>query len=409
MLLSMILCFLICAKTTTAFDINDIRGRTLSSLSPPKAESICAQVLGLWNVFTASYLNEINVSNSCWVEENKALSFGTMKLKAFIVSLVSCSLAVFCFTGCTSNDDEGSILIEAPYKIITDSIEDYPKRADLYQRRGTLLVQAEELDLAKGDFRRAWNLQSSEDHAISLASLLMKQNSDSAILFIEEALKKLPQSLILQVSLARGYQQKKNYEGALNVCNNIIAQFPGQIDALLLKAELLKTMNRGAEALQTLEQAYRYAPFDAELAHNLAFEYAQVKNPKALAVADSLIRMDSSKSHAEPYYIKGVYFANNGNSAQALHFFDQAIQHNYYFLDAYMDKGTLLYDRKDYKQALNTFQLAARVSPTFADAYYWQGKTQEAMGNQQEAKQNYQRAYSLDKSLTDAKAAADKL
>ena len=332
-----------------------------------------------------------------------------MKLKAFIGSLVIYSFAILYFTGCTSNDNEGSTLAEAPYKPITDSIKDYPNRSDLYHRRGTLLVQAEELDLAKGDFRKAWNLQASEDHAISLASVLMKENSDSAVLFIEDALKKLPQSLILQVSLARGYQQKKNYEGALNVCNNIIARFPGQIDALLLKAELLQTMNRGAEALQTLEQAYRYAPFDAELAYNLAFEYAQVKSPKALAVADSLIRMDSSKSHAEPYYIKGVYFANSGNSAQALLFFNQAIQHNYYFLDAYMDKGILLYDQKDYTQALKTFQLAARVSPTFADAYYWQGKTQEAMGNQQEAKQNYQRAYSLDKSMTEAKAAADKL
>jgi tetratricopeptide (TPR) repeat protein len=327
-----------------------------------------------------------------------------MKLKALF-----CSLVIIYFVGCKDNNNEGSILTEPPYQTITDSIQDYPNRADLYQRRGALLVQAEELDLAKADFTKAWSLQGSEDNAISLASVLMKKNKDSAILFIEQALQKLPQSIVLQVSLARGYQQKKNYQGALTVCNSILAQFPNQIDALLLKAELLQTMDRSKEALQTLEQAYQYAPFDAELTHNLAFEYAQVKNPKALAIADSLIKMDTSQSHAEPYYIKGVYYANTGNTTQALSFFNQAIQHDYYFLDAYMEKGTMLYDQKDYTQALKTFQLAARVSPMFADAYYWQGKVQEAMGNKQEAKQNYQRAYSLDRSLTEAKTAADKL
>jgi tetratricopeptide (TPR) repeat protein len=322
---------------------------------------------------------------------------------------VVCALLFVGLLGCSDSEDETSILTKPPYNTITDSIRQFPNRADLYHRRGTLLLQAENQELAEADLRKAWELQGSEDHAISVASLLMKKNRDSAIMFIEQALNKLPQSIVLQVSLARGYQQKKNYEGALAICNNIIAQFPNQIDALLLKAELLQSMNKGKEALQTLEQAYTYAPFDAELAYNLAFEYAQTKNPRALAVADSLIKMDSSQSHAEPYYIKGVYYANQGYTAQALNFFDQAIQHDYYFLDAYMEKGTLLYDNKDYQQALNTFQLAARVSPTFADAYYWQGKVQEAIGKKQEAKQNYQRAYSLDKSLTEAKTAADKL
>ena len=84
-------------------------------------------------------------------------------------------------------------------------------------------------------------------------------------------------------------------------------------------------------------------------------------------------------------------------------------EHDYYFLDAYMDKGILLYDNKEYAQALQTFQLAAKISPTFADAYYWQGKVQEAMNKKQEAKQNYERAYSLDKSLIEAKSAAEKL
>jgi TolA-binding protein len=53
--------------------------------------------------------------------------------------------------------------------------------------------------------------------------------------------------------------------------------------------------------------------------------------------------------------------------------------------------------------------LAAKVSPTYAEAYYWMGKTKEAMGKNTEAKSDYQRAYGLDKTLTEAKQAADRL
>ena len=90
-------------------------------------------------------------------------------------------------------------------------------------------------------------------------------------------------------------------------------------------------------------------------------------------------------------------------------FFNQAIQHDYYFLDAYMEKGSLFYNAKNYEEALETFELAAKVSPTFAEAYYWMGKTKEALGQKEEAKLDYQRAYGLDKTLTEAKQAADKL
>jgi tetratricopeptide (TPR) repeat protein len=69
----------------------------------------------------------------------------------------------------------------------------------------------------------------------------------------------------------------------------------------------------------------------------------------------------------------------------------------------------LFFNAKNYKEALETFQLAAKVSPTYAEAYYWMAKTNEAMGNKAEAKSDYQRAYGLDKTLTEAKQAADRL
>jgi len=89
--------------------------------------------------------------------------------------------------------------------------------------------------------------------------------------------------------------------------------------------------------------------------------------------------------------------------------FNDAIQHDYYFLNAYIEKGKVLFDEKKYTDAMKVFQLANTISATFPDAYYWMGKCQEAVGQKDEAKLNYQRAYGLDKTFTEAKEAADRI
>ncbi len=108
-------------------------------------------------------------------------------------------------------------------------------------------------------------------------------------------------------------------------------------------------------------------------------------------------------------YYKGIYFSNINDKAKALSLFDQALQHNYYYLNAYIEKGRILYEQKKFGDALKTFQLANTISATFPDAYFWIGKCQEAMGQKEEAKLNYERAYGLDNTFTEAKEAADKL
>lgn len=58
---------------------------------------------------------------------------------------------------------------------------------------------------------------------------------------------------------------------------------------------------------------------------------------------------------------------------------------------------------------MKTFALGQKLSPGAAEFYFWVARTQEAMGNKADAKANYERAYALDKSLTEAKASAEKI
>src|SRR5687768_17036938 len=219
----------------------------------------------------------------------------------FLLPLVLCVLA-----GCNQEGTDAGLLAAPPYEQLTDSIRLQPADAALYYRRGSLLYQHNEKQLAEADLKKAWQLQPTEPHALSVVTVLIDRNRDTAIRFIEQALQQLPQSISLKIARARGYQQKGDLQKSLAICDEILQSHPNALDAWQLKAEIYKEQGNTAAALTALENAYAYAPFDVSLSYELAFAYAEAKNPKVLALTDSLILMDTSETHAEPYYFKGV-------------------------------------------------------------------------------------------------------
>lgn len=216
-------------------------------------------------------------------------------------------------------------------------------------------------------------------------------------------------SLTTQIALARGYEDKKQYDKALGIADAMLQKFPGQLDAIGIKAEIFKQQGKEAEALALLEKAYSLQPRDKETAYNLAYEYANAKSPKALSLTDTLVKYDKTETVARAWYIKASYYNNTGNPKEALRYYDSSNLADYNFLDTYLDKGRLLYGQKKYEQALKSFALGQKLSPGAAEFYFWVAKTQEAMGNRSDAKTNYERAYALDKTMTEAKEAADRL
>jgi tetratricopeptide (TPR) repeat protein len=326
--------------------------------------------------------------------------------------LILLIVAVSILTGCNNNEETspfGDLLNQQPYAPLTDSLKKEPKNAELYFMRAVLLNRDSLPEPALADFQKAWSLDKQEKYAYGVSSLLIDKKSDSAIIFLQSALKEVPKSILLRLSLARAQDAKGETDAALATSNEILQLNPQQVDVLVLKSDLLEKKEQMAESIAVLEQAYAIAPQDLELNYNLAYKYAENKNSKVIRLCDSLAAKDSLKIHAEPYYYKGIYYSNINEKAEAINQFNESIKHDYQFKNAYIEKGRIYYDQKKYPDALKVFQLVMRLSPSFADSYYWIAKCQEATGEKAEAKLNYQRAYGLDKTFTDAKEAADKL
>ena len=329
---------------------------------------------------------------------------------AKIITLI-CFVLIF-ISSCTDKESKspfGEILNQPPYTALTDSIKDDPKNDQLYFNRAVLLNTNNLPEPALADFKKAWSIKKDEKYAFGLSNLLLGKNPDSAINFLREALAVLPNSFLLQLTLVRSLNEQNKTDEALQLANNILKNNPDQVDVLKIKAALLDKKGNPAEAITLLEKAYRLTPYDIDLNFDLAYKYAENKNEKVISLCDSLIRIDTLGLHVEPYYYKGIYFSNLNDKSRALMLFNQAIQHDYYFLNAYIEKGRVLYDQKKMTEALKTFQLANTISPKFSDAWFWMAKCQEAMGQKEEALLNYQRAFALDNGFIEAKEAADKL
>jgi tetratricopeptide (TPR) repeat protein len=331
----------------------------------------------------------------------------------FFRTFLPVSILFIIISGCGNNNDGDSpyaeLLSQPPYASLTDSIQHNPSNPDLYYHRGILLFKNNNNPPALADFRKAWSMEKKEIYALDISNVLLTEKPDSAIAFLKDALKLLPSSIPLHINLIQAYANVQKTDEALALCNFILKQHPDHVGILMMKADLQEQKNDTIGSMNTLEQAYRFAPANEDLCYNLAFKFAQNKNSKVLTLCDSLLQNDALGKNAEPYYFKGVYYSNINDRASALTYFNKAIAADYTFLDAYMDKGRILFNEKKYNDAVTDLQLALKISPAYADAYYWLGKCQEMLGQKQDAKLNYQRAFGLDKTLTEAKEAADKL
>ena len=318
----------------------------------------------------------------------------------------------YLLTGCNSNEDSSpysEVLAQPPYSVLTDSIKKEPKRDELYFRRAVLLNKNNFPEPALADFKKAWSLRQNESYAIGVSNILVEKKPDEATAFLKEALNALPKSLFLQLSLARAYNAMDKTDDALGVCNAILLEQPDQVNTLMLQTELYQKKGDSAAVLKNLEKSYSLAPLNLEIAFKLAYQYAETKNPKVIPLTDTLILRDSLHLHADPYYVKGLYYSNTGDKEKAIQYFNETIKRDYNYLNAYIEKGKALLDQQKVTPAYKVFGLANTIDPSFADAWFWMAKCQEQMDLKDDAKLNYEKAYSLDKTFTEAKEAAEKI
>lgn len=192
------------------------------------------------------------------------------------------------------------------------------------------------------------------------------------------------------------------YKAAIAEMDSLILKDRGNYGLWFKLAKINEHASDTAEAIRCYQTALKiYRSPDGLLA--LTNLFAETKNIATLALCEELDNLKMGREYdSYTNFFRGVYHARIGEKLVAINYFDKSIINNYTFIDAYMEKGFVLYDAKKFDDALSIFSKASSISFTFADAFYWQGKCFEAKGDKSKAIEQYQQALKLDNNFQQA-------
>ncbi|MEO6188582.1 MAG: tetratricopeptide repeat protein [Ginsengibacter sp.] len=225
---------------------------------------------------------------------------------------------------------------------------------------------------------------------------------------LKQQIKQYPDSLMLVQNLIEIYRHEGAYDSAIALTNSEIARDSGNAYLWNMKATLHFENEDTTNAIKSLEYAVNLYPLPEYLSA-LGTVYAEVKDPKALIIANELLKTNMMKYGKDAFFIKGLYFNFSGNRAKAINFFDSTLQMDFTYMFAYREKAIALYELGKYEAALITLNRAVTIQNNFDEGYYWMGKCYEKMNMKDEAIQSYQNALLYDKNFFEARTAWERL
>lgn len=289
------------------------------------------------------------------------------------------------------------------FKNLNDSIRQFPADASLYLRRANRLAQENAHELAYADFEKAWSLNPSLENALPYsANLEILGKHRERLALLESLSQKFPSSTQVCRLLADAYTASGKPGQALIILNDMTAKDSLDPETWYEKALLFEQLKDTTRAISALQKAYStrgIVTYGLELAHI----YAEQKNPRCLDICNYILKQDSAKILLDPFFIKGIYYANTKQYPKAIAQFDSCITRDWKTTDAYLEKGRAYFHMKNFNAAMQTFNMAITVTNTDPDAYYWLGRCYEAQNRKTDAVINYRKAVLLDKDFIEAR------
>jgi tetratricopeptide (TPR) repeat protein len=225
---------------------------------------------------------------------------------------------------------------------------------------------------------------------------------------LKMAIRNYPDSLLLVQNLIEAYSDEGSYDSALAITDAQIKKDSNNAYLWNMKATLHFENNDTVNAINALEHAVDIYPLPQYLVA-LGTIYAEVKNQKALIIANGLLRANRVKSGADAMFLKGLYYSYTDDKYKAINYFDSSLHMDFTYMFSYREKAIALYDLEKYKDALEVLKRAVTVQNNFDEGYYWMGRCYEKLDSTNNAIQNFQMALLYDKNFTEARAALDSL
>jgi tetratricopeptide (TPR) repeat protein len=225
---------------------------------------------------------------------------------------------------------------------------------------------------------------------------------------LKDLIKKYPDSILLHESLVQNYRDSGDYDAAIAEAKITISKDSSNGDLWDHLFWLYYEDQDTTNAIASLEKA-TVLTSNPQYYITLGSVYAQNKNPNALAIADKLYHYPTADYKKEALFIQGLYYSTIGEREKAIPLFDQSLEIDYTYFDAYREESICLYNMGRYEDAIKKLQKAVSIKSDFSVAYYWMGRSFEKLNNKKDAISSYQLALQVDPDYEDAKDALKNL
>ena len=176
---------------------------------------------------------------------------------------------------------------------------------------------------------------------------------------------------------------------------SILAENPGQFDALHLLGLARHQQGHAVEALRLIGAALRAQPGSADALSNYGLVLDALKRcEEALASFDQALALD--RRHVNALNNRALTLSNLGRAEEALASWDEALTADPDHLQALHNRGNALHSRKRHEEALADYDRFLAVGGDDIDVLNNRGGSLAALGRLAQAIESYDRAIAID-------------
>lgn len=315
------------------------------------------------------------------------------------ISAFQLLLLLVLMTACGNNGTDmpkDEIFNDPAIAKITDNISRNPENAELYFKRGLLLIQHQKDSLALNDLKKAVSLDSGKaEYYSAIGDLLFEHKDlDGSVQWLEKALAINPKDIRAHLKVAKMSLYLKEYGDAFKEINTVLRQDVYNPEAYFLKGLVYKDMNDTAKAISSFETAVQVSPDHYNSIIQLGLLHSAKKQPVAIQYFENAWSKDTTDVF--PLFAIGFYYQNTGDYKKAKEKYIETITKDRSYIDAYINYGHLLVQQDSFEKAWRQYDLLTKISPDNPEAYYNRGFASEMMKKKEAAIEDYKQALVFD-------------
>jgi tetratricopeptide (TPR) repeat protein len=278
-----------------------------------------------------------------------------------------------------------------------------PNNADAWCFLGAVCQAQGKITEAEPNLRRAAQLLPSHPTAANLLGIVLAQQGkleDAAACF-QAFLRYQPADAGVRNNLGLVRLHQGRLHEAMGDFQQALRLQPNNADAHANLGVVENKLGRVDEAIASFQRALQLKPDLVSVREHLnrALQHQAGMNPSRGRPAAAQHQAPAAQAH----YQSAMAYIQQGQLAQAVGAFRQALQLHPDYFDAHHNLATVYFLQGQYETAVDAYQQALRLKPDHAGAHYNLGLALQQMDRNEEALAHYRQAVALDPGHLDAR------